>query len=134
MSTPFPFRIGPATPVECPAVVSQLDSPTRGDGPVRTCIGCRERATKRELLRVVAGADAEGQWLVVPDPSGTAPGRGAHLHPTLECLALAERRRAFARALRHDAGGSRKRGALSLERLREHLAQTDGNDEMRQHP
>ena len=83
-------------------MVSQLDSPTRGDGPVRTCIGCRERAAKRELLRVVAGTDAEnqGSWLVVPDPSGTAPGRGAHLHPTAECLALAERRRAFARALR----------------------------------
>ena len=113
-------------------MVSQLDSPTRSDGPVRTCIGCRERAAKRELLRVVAGTDAEdqdraqGSWFVVPDPSGTAPGRGAHLHPTSECLALAERRRAFARALRHDAGGSRKqRGALSLERLREHLAQTE---------
>ena len=67
---------------------------------------------------MVAGTDAEGHWLVTPDPSGTAPGRGAHLHPTPECLALAERKRAFARALRHEAG---KRGALSLERLREHL-------------
>ena len=106
-------------------MVSQLDSSTRSDGPVRTCIGCRERAAKRELLRVVAGTDAEdrvGSWFVVPDPSGTAPGRGAHLHPTPECLALAERKRAFARALRHDAG---VRGALSLDRLREHLALTD---------
>ena len=75
---------------------------------------------------MVAGTDAEGHWLVVPDPSGTAPGRGAHLHPTPECLALAERKRAFARALRHDAGGRGKYGgALGLERLREHLAQTD---------
>jgi len=111
-------------------VVSQLDSSTSSDGPVRTCIGCRERAAKRELLRVVAGTDAEdraGSWFVVPDPNGTAPGRGAHLHPTLECLALAERKRAFTRALRHDAGGPGKQGgALSLDRLREHLAQTDG--------
>jgi predicted RNA-binding protein YlxR (DUF448 family) len=79
------------------------------------------------LLRVVAGTDAETQassWFVVPDPNGTAPGRGAHLHPTPECLALAERKRAFARALRHDAG---VRGALSLDRLREHLALTDGD-------
>jgi uncharacterized protein len=30
------------------------------------------------------------------------PGRGAHLHPDPECLALAERRRAFGRALRAD--------------------------------
>ena len=29
-----------------------------------------------------------------------APGRGAHLHPRYECLDLAERRRAFPRALR----------------------------------
>jgi predicted RNA-binding protein YlxR (DUF448 family) len=125
---PFPFRVSAATPVECSEVVSQLDSPTRSDGPVRTCIGCRARAAKRELLRVVARTDAsdqDGSWYVVPDPSGTAPGRGAHLHPTPECLALAERRRAFARALRHDAGGPGRRWALSLERLREHLAQTD---------
>jgi predicted RNA-binding protein YlxR (DUF448 family) len=105
-------------------VDSQLDSSTRESGPVRTCVGCRKRATKRELLRVVAGADASGQWSVVPDPTGTAPGRGAHLHPTAECLARAERTRAFARALRHDAG---VRGALSLEALRQQLGQTGPN-------
>ena len=108
-------------------MVPQLDISVRPEGPIRTCIGCRERTTKRELLRIVAGADPKdhrgsqsGSWSVVPDPDGTAPGRGAHLHPTPGCLALAERRRAFQRALRHDAG---VRGALSLERLREHLRQ-----------
>jgi uncharacterized protein len=69
-------------------------------GPVRTCVGCRERAAKNELLRVVAGSDTDGQPAVVPDPDATAPGRGAHLHPTVECYDLAVRRRAFARALR----------------------------------
>jgi len=94
--------------------VTPRDDPA--GGPVRTCIGCRKRAAKRELLRVVAGAGADGrEATVVPDPRGTAPGRGAHLHPTLECLELAERKRAFARALRQ--GGR----ALSLEQLREHL-------------
>jgi predicted RNA-binding protein YlxR (DUF448 family) len=110
-------------------VVSQLDSSTRPAGPVRTCIGCRRRAAKRELLRIVARTDAGGQdatWYALPDPSGTTPGRGAHLHPTAECLALAERKRAFSRALRHDAGA---RGALSLERLREHLTQTESEPE-----
>jgi predicted RNA-binding protein YlxR (DUF448 family) len=75
------------------------------------------------LLRVVAGSDAHGEdnsWAVVPDPGGTAPGRGAHLHPTLECFELAERKRAFARALRHDAGG--RGGALSLAGLRQYLS------------
>jgi predicted RNA-binding protein YlxR (DUF448 family) len=72
--------------------------------PVRTCVGCRERATRSELLRVVAGTDAHGQPAVVPDPDRTAPGRGAHLHPTTACFDLAVRRRAFSRALRSGRG------------------------------
>ncbi|MBA3233267.1 MAG: YlxR family protein [Propionibacteriales bacterium] len=67
--------------------------------PVRTCVGCRERATKSELLRVVATPDLPGR-AVAPDETGRQPGRGAHLHPTPECLDQAERRRAFPRALR----------------------------------
>jgi uncharacterized protein len=69
-------------------------------GPVRTCIGCRERAAKHELLRVTAGSDADGHPAALPDPTATTPGRGAHLHPTTECYDLAVRRRAFTRALR----------------------------------
>ena len=68
-------------------------------GSVRTCVGCRKRAAKSELLRVVA-SDRGAGLEVVPDPAGRAPGRGAHLHPTAECLELALRRRAFPRALR----------------------------------
>ena len=71
--------------------------------PVRTCIGCRERTSTSELLRVVAGDRGAGLE-VVPDPAGRAPGRGAHLHPTSSCLGLALRRRAFPRALRIPAG------------------------------
>ncbi|GGO56453.1 MULTISPECIES: YlxR family protein [Streptomyces] len=63
--------------------------------PERTCVGCRERAAKSELLRIVA---VEGEC--VPDPSGTLPGRGAYVHPALVCIDLALRRRAFPRALR----------------------------------
>jgi predicted RNA-binding protein YlxR (DUF448 family) len=69
--------------------------------PVRTCVGCRQRANASELLRVVAvGSDASGQIQIVPDPRRRKPGRGAHVHPVPACLALAERRRAFGRALR----------------------------------
>ena len=63
--------------------------------PVRTCVGCRQRAAAGELLRVVA---VEGALL--PDPSRRLPGRGAHVHPVAGCLDLAEKRRAFPRALR----------------------------------
>jgi predicted RNA-binding protein YlxR (DUF448 family) len=59
------------------------------------CVGCRERAAKRDLLRIVA---VEGTC--VPDLRGTLPGRGAYVHPVLVCLDLAVRRRAFPRAFR----------------------------------
>ena len=85
------------TPVPCP-------EPDLISVPVRTCIGCRRRATKRELLRVTVGTDTHGASAVVPDPAGTAPGRGAHLHPTTECFDLAVRRKAFPRALRAGTG------------------------------
>jgi uncharacterized protein len=67
-------------------------------------VGCRGRAAKSELLRVVAAVDTDGRLVVRPDPEATAPGRGAHLHPRAECYELAVRRRAFARALRVQAG------------------------------
>lgn len=58
-------------------------------------MGCRERAAKSELLRIVADEDA-----CVPDPRGTLPGRGAYVHPVSVCLDLAVRRRAFPRAFK----------------------------------
>ncbi len=85
------------------AVVQRSSSPVRAE-PVRTCVGCRARAAKRELLRVSAGSDRDGLPAAVPDPAATALGRGAHLHPTTECYELAVRRRAFGRALRADPG------------------------------
>jgi uncharacterized protein len=74
--------------------------------PERTCVGCRERAAKDDLLRIVA---IEGEC--VPDHRGTLPGRGAYVHPALVCLDLAVRRRAFPRALR-------AQGPLGTEALR----------------
>jgi predicted RNA-binding protein YlxR (DUF448 family) len=88
------------------------------EGSVRTCIGCRQRAAKSELLRVVAGNRGAGLE-VVPDPAGRAPGRGAHLHPTSACLALALRRRAFARALKTQGSGE----LLDTEAVQEFVAQ-----------
>ncbi|WP_330287445.1 YlxR family protein [Streptomyces sp. NBC_00576] len=79
--------------------------------PERTCVGCRERAAKKELLRIVA---VEGEC--VPDHRGTLPGRGAYVHPALVCLDLAVRRRAFPRALRVP-------GTLDVVALRQYVEQ-----------
>ena len=68
-------------------------------GPTRTCVGCRKRAPASSLIRFVAVARGD-VLLLKADPSRRLPGRGAHLHPDPACFALAERRRAFGRALR----------------------------------
>jgi predicted RNA-binding protein YlxR (DUF448 family) len=69
-----------------------------GGEPVRTCVGCGERAEQRALARL----RVEGERVVIDrDRSG---GRGAWLHATEECLDKALRRRAFARAFRGKAG------------------------------
>ncbi|KIX76673.1 DNA-binding protein [Streptomyces sp. MBRL 10] len=73
-------------------------------------MGCRERAAKSDLLRIVAIEDE-----CVPDPRGTLPGRGAYLHPAVVCLDQAVRRRAFPRALR-------SAGALDTVSLRKAVA------------
>ncbi|GAA4998743.1 YlxR family protein [Kitasatospora paranensis] len=77
-------------------------------------MGCRKRAAKHELLRVVA---VEGAC--VPDHRGALPGRGAHLHPDLACLDLAVRRRAFPRAFR-------LQGSLDTDALRAYVGQRAG--------
>ena len=64
--------------------------------PVRTCVGCREEAGKRGLIRLVRGPDG----VVRADRSGRAPGRGAYLHADRACVEQARRRRALERALR----------------------------------
>ncbi|MDD7929196.1 YlxR family protein [Microbacterium thalli] len=63
--------------------------------PVRTCVGCRARASRSSLLRVVAR-----DGVLIADPAASLPGRGAWVHDTTECVDAALRRRAFGRALR----------------------------------
>ena len=70
---------------------------------MRTCVGCRKRESALTLLRVVAGqenAESGHPVPLIPDPRRRGSGRGAWLHLDRACLAAAQRRRAFSRALR----------------------------------
>lgn len=63
--------------------------------PVRTCLGCRQRAPRSSLVRVVA---RDGRAVV--DAAARLPGRGAWVHPSFGCIENAVKRKAFGRALR----------------------------------
>jgi uncharacterized protein len=62
--------------------------------PERSCVGCRARASKAELLRV-----ARTPAGVRVDPLGTTPGRGAYVHRDPACVGAALRKGALASAL-----------------------------------
>ena len=74
-----------------------METTRPSDGPIRTCIGCRERRPQSELLRCVL--DAGGALRI----DRRAPGRGAWLCG-IECIEPARRRRAFDRAFRTAVG------------------------------
>ena len=63
--------------------------------PQRQCMGCRERADKRSLIRVVRLTDGN----VMLDFSGKLNGRGAYLCPKMECLQKARKSKALERSL-----------------------------------
>ncbi|MBU4213480.1 MAG: YlxR family protein [Actinobacteria bacterium] len=91
-----------------------LDVAPALQGPVRTCVGCRARDLRSSLLRVVVTGASAGDPQLVLDEDARMPGRGAWLHPDLDCLQLADRRRAFGRALRSS-------GSLDTDALRVRL-------------
>jgi predicted RNA-binding protein YlxR (DUF448 family) len=63
--------------------------------PLRTCVGCRERAPQAALLRVgLAGGG------LVADPRRRLAGRGSYVHPVTDCVRRASARGGFARAFR----------------------------------
>ncbi|HET9873053.1 MAG TPA: YlxR family protein [Propionibacteriaceae bacterium] len=91
--------------------------------PERTCIGCRKRDSKSELLRLVWTSGA-----VLADPGQIAPGRGAYLHRRSGCVELAVRRRSVGRALRRDAGNQSGLVATLAPYVVEGVAGSDPHD------
>ena len=56
--------------------------PKKKNIPMRMCIACREMKPKAEMTRVVKNADGE----IRLDVTGKAPGRGAYICSSEECL------------------------------------------------
>ena len=63
--------------------------------PMRMCVGCREMKEKRSLLRIVKSAEGAISF----DRVGKAPGRGAYICRSGECLEKARKQRQLERAL-----------------------------------
>ncbi|AZZ49148.1 DUF448 domain-containing protein [Rathayibacter rathayi] len=81
--------------------------------PVRTCVGCRLRAPRASLLRLVLHSN-----VLAVDPYAVRPGRGAWLHDAVDCYELAVKRRAFGRAFR-------TRESVDVSELEQYLTRSD---------
>jgi predicted RNA-binding protein YlxR (DUF448 family) len=73
-----------------------MASKRRKHVPLRTCIACRQKRPKQELLRVVRRPEGT----IELDSRGKLSGRGAYLCRTPECWTAALERNMLARALR----------------------------------
>ena len=62
--------------------------------PQRMCVVCREMREKEQLFRVVKNKDGG----VFADATFKAQGRGAYVCKSAECIAEAQKRRAFERS------------------------------------
>ena len=63
--------------------------------PMRTCIACRKKKYKYELIRLVQDGD-----VIVPDRKKELPGRGAYMCDDVSCLKKLIKTRALDRAYR----------------------------------
>lgn len=91
---------------------------------IRTCIATRHRDDDRSLLRVVVDPHDASRRRILADPTRSMPGRGAWLTPTVEALELAEKHRAFARALRTS-------GPVDTSHVRMYLLSRSSNSDER---
>lgn len=57
--------------------------------PMRMCLGCNEMKPKKELIRVVKSPEGE----ISLDFKGKAPGRGAYICRSTDCLSKARKAR-----------------------------------------
>lgn len=95
----------------------------RGHEPVRSCAACRRKGSKGEFIRIVR----QEAGRVAVDDSGKQPGRGAYICANKECLKVAVKKRALARALRLTNGAGASLESV-YEDLRLRIKQGNGAD------
>jgi predicted RNA-binding protein YlxR (DUF448 family) len=76
--------------------------------PIRTCLGCRGRLAKSELIRLAWNNTA---GVVVVDDGQVMPGRGCYVHPG--CADQVARRKLLGRALRRPVDGEQAAALLA---------------------
>ena len=65
--------------------------------PMRTCVGCGEPKSKRELMRVALRPRRDNQYR----QTGKAPGRGAYICASMDCFEAAYKGKKLERSLKH---------------------------------
>ncbi len=68
----------------------------KGHVPVRTCISCRKKRGKKELIRLIL----DGNGLVARDDDDKGQGRGAYICPNRSCLEILKKGKNVSRAFR----------------------------------
>ena len=63
--------------------------------PLRTCMGCNEKKTKKELIRIVKNKEG----IITVDRTGKAEGRGAYICDSIQCLERVIKSKRLERAL-----------------------------------
>ena len=63
--------------------------------PQRSCVVCRTKKDKNELIRIVKNQTNE----IIIDESGKKPGKGAYICDSMECLEKGIKSKALKRAL-----------------------------------
>lgn len=64
--------------------------------PLRTCVGCGESKSKKELIRVIRTPESN----IVIDTTGKKNGRGAYICPKMSCLMKAVKNKGLERSLK----------------------------------
>ena len=64
--------------------------------PLRTCTGCQEMKSKKEMMRILRTAEGE----IVLDTTGRKNGRGAYVCRSMECFEKAVKSKGLERSLK----------------------------------